>query len=333
MPYFPEKKPEPSGEETKQKKLTEKQSQLLRFCVAILSLLLILYGAVSLIRYIGDLSASRMTSRELREIYNQPTEPPAPAATEETTESSSPETAEDNAAAPSTVQLTASPVPTETPSPLSSADTLQPVAYPDNPNLNVTDRFLKLRKKSKYIVGWLTLDGVDEAVARKDNTFFLNHDALGTRNSNGAIFLDEDISLLTRPYTLIMYGHNMKSGHMFGRLKKYKETAYYHENRIITFDSMYEEGQYAVFAVLEINTVPGTATWYDLWSLDTDSRSDREKAIRKLESRSLHSALLDVQADDQILLLVTCLDGEDERLVVAARRLRKGETPGSLTIR
>ena len=103
MPYFPEKKPEPSGEETKQKKLTEKQSQLLRFCVAILSLLLILYGAVSLIRYIGDLSASRMTSRELREIYNQPTEPPAPEATEETTESSSPETAEDNAAAPSTL--------------------------------------------------------------------------------------------------------------------------------------------------------------------------------------------------------------------------------------
>ena len=129
MPYFPEKKPEPSGEETKQKKLTEKQSQLLRFCVAILSLLLILYGAVSLIRYIGDLSASRMTSRELREIYNQPTEPPAPEATEETTESSSPETAEDNAAAPSTVQLTASPVPTETPSPLSSADTLHPYHF------------------------------------------------------------------------------------------------------------------------------------------------------------------------------------------------------------
>ena len=38
------------------------------------------------------------------------------------------------------------------------------------------------------------------------------------------------------------------------------------------------------------------------------------------------SSALDVQADDQILLLVTCLDGDTERLVVAARRLREGET-------
>ena len=50
-------------------------------------------------------------------------------------------------------------------------------------------------------------------------------------------------------------------------------------------------------------------------------------------SRSIPASLLDVQADDQILLLVTCLDGDDERFVVAARRLRENETADSLDFR
>lgn len=78
-------------------------------------------------------------------------------------------------------------------------------------------------------------------------------------------------------------------------------------------------------AAAEINTVPGTALWYDLYALTTDNRADREKAIRTLEQRSLVRGTAEVQADDQLLLLVTCLDGDAERLVVAARRLREGE--------
>ena len=96
-----------------------------------------------------------------------------------------------------------------------------------------------------------------EAVAQKDNTFFLNHDATEKRNSNGAIFLDSGIFLTTRPYTMNLYGHNMKSGNMFGRLKKNKESAYFYKHRIITFDTLYEDGKYAVFAVMEMDTTPG----------------------------------------------------------------------------
>jgi len=43
---------------------------------------------------------------------------------------------------------------------------------------------------------------VDEAVAQKENTFFLKHDATGKRNGNGAIFLDSDIMLTIRHYTV-----------------------------------------------------------------------------------------------------------------------------------
>ena len=318
MPYYPGKKPEPSGgEEQKQKKLTEKQKRLLRLSVAVLSCCLILYGSVRLILYYADLNASRSISRELQQMNEQETRE-----TEQV--SRIPEQTASPAPSPTTAPETRKPA--EAPDAGAPGDTLQPVPYPDNADLRISDRFLKLRRTSRYIVGWLNVDEVDEAVVQKDNTFFMNHDAKGKKNSNGAIFLDADISLLTRPYTMILYGHNMKSGNMFGRLKKYKDSAYFYKHRIITFDTMYEDGQYAVFSVMEMSTVPGVALWFDLWSLATDSCEKREEAIRTLERRSAVSSILDVQADDQILLLVTCLDGDTERLVVAARRLREGET-------
>ncbi len=323
MPYYPEKKLGTSGEERKQTKMTEKQRRLLRLSVAVFSCLLILYGSGRLVFYYAELNASRDTARELRQIHNQKKQ-------EAESDPRAPELTAQPSISPTAVPER--PMTTETPQPEEDEDTLNPIAYPDNPNLKISERFRKLRKKGKYIIGWLSFDEVDEAVVQKDNTYFLTHDAKGKKNSNGAIFLDFGISLKTRPYTIILYGHNMKSGNMFGRLKKYKESAYFYKHRIITFDTMYEDGQYAVFAVIEMSTIPGVARWYDLWTLTKDSKSDREEAIRAMERLSVISSALDVQADDQILLLVTCLDGDTERLVVAARRLREGETAESLVL-
>ena len=167
MPYYPEKRPIYSREEQKQQKGTEKRKKFLRFCVVVVFCLAIGYGGFRLIRYQSELDASRNTSRELRQIHVE----------EEREE-----------------EVSQSPVRTieeETPAPtdaiaMETADRiLLPIQYPDNPDLTISERFRKLRKKGKYIVGWISFDEVDEAVVKKDNTFFLTHDAKGKKNSNG----------------------------------------------------------------------------------------------------------------------------------------------------
>ena len=332
MPYYPERKPEMSEEvpeerpENPQGARPETDRRLWLALLCFFTVLTV-YGAVQLIGYVLDNTASRSTSRELQQIYEatEPAVTQAPELTEIPSASPGPAT---------TPAPTATPVPPETPDPAEErSNVLPPVPYPDNPELKITDRFSRLRKKSKYIVGWLSLDGVDEAVALKDNTFFLDHDATGKKNINGAIFLEEDTDLRTRPYTIILFGHNMKSGNMFGRLKKYLDRKYLQQHRIIQFDSMYEEGKYAVFAAEKFSTVPGTALYYNLWSLAVNDREKREEAIRRLDILAERDSLLDVQADDQLLLLVTCVGEDTERLVVAARRLRDGETEEHLTLR
>lgn len=313
MPYYPEKRPD-LAEREKLEKAAQQRKKLLRLFIVLPACALIAWGVAGLARYISDLSASRQTSSELREIYDRPEPEPAGLPAEIT---------ETPAPAVTAVPVTAAPAAVETPAP--SSVLLPEVPYPDNPHAVISGRFRDLRKKGKYIVGWLRMADVDEPVVLKDNTYFLDHDAKGKKNVNGAIFMDSSVRLETRPYTVILYGHNMKSGNMFGRLRKFRDISYLQKNRFITFDTLYEDGRYVVFAAAEINTVPGTSAYFDIWSLNDRTTDGRTEALRKLKIRSLHGFTADVQPEDQILLLVTCVEDDDYRFIVAARRLRPGE--------
>ena len=266
---------------------------------------LVIFGAVMLIGYGLDMLSARRTSQELRDVYYHEASP-----------------------TPEIAEITPSPLPIATPGPTvpaSPAPTQTPLArlpsvsYPDNPKLQISSRFKALQKESKYIVGWLTVNSLlDEPVVQKDNEYFLTRDAKGKENVNGALFLDVAVSLKTRPYTLIIYGHNMKSGAMFGSLRNYETSAYYHYNPFITFDTLYEEGRYVIFAIANINIV-------DFYSLKSDNERERQTVCQTLVSSSVHTCNIDVQPSDQLLVLSTCVDNDNERRVVVARRIRDGE--------
>ncbi len=314
MPYFPPR-PEPGPQNPPQQQPEPgprnpppRRRPALRQAVFCVSLLLAVYGAIRLAGYGVELLSSRRTAQELREFAAEPDE------TVSVLPSAVPETPEP---APSA----ASAAPPEGQNILS--EKLPPVEYPNGYAL--VPRIQKLRKKSEYIIGWLTMESVYEPVVQKDNSFFLDHDAAGKRNSNGAIFMDQDTPLLTRPYTILLYGHNMKSGAMFGSLRKYEDYSWCFRHRVFQFDTLYEEGQYVIFAVETISLTPGKSRYCSLAALCSPDRETRKRTLDVIRNHSLHGAMADVNEEDQVLVLVTCVGDDDERLIVAARRLREGE--------
>ena len=292
-----------------------------RVLVALLGLAVAVFGLVKLIGYGVDLLSSRRTAEDLREVYYaDPTFEPIPV-TEAPTQTPAPTPEETPAVTPAvTFAPTPSPIPR-----------LPSVGYPNNPKLTVSSRFKALRKESKYIVGWLSIHRMlDEAVVQRDNVYYMDHDALGNQNVNGALFLDSGISLKTRPYTYIIYGHNMKSGAMFGSLRNYENSAFYHNDPFITFDTMYETGRYVIFAVGSVSTEEYWRNYVDFYALRSSSIPERQAAIDALIAASVHTCTIDVQPDDQLLVLVTCVEKDEDRWVVVARRVRDGEDEAAL---
>ena len=282
-----------------------------------------------LVSYAGDYVRSARISAELRKIYeeNLPTE-----------------------ALPTEVLLTEAPPATDTPyvvmayaetpmaqpveTPVPTIDPLatpEPKPYPLNPYKVISERFRKLRRQNEDIVGWLTLgELLSEAVVQRDNSYYLRRDYRGYHNINGAIFLDEDCGLSTRPHTMILYGHNMKTGAMFGCLRNYENLIYYHNSPFVTFDTMYEDGRYVIFSVAEVSLDARSRVFSGFYRLTYCTNMERAAIIDELCRLSKHTCTVDVNADDQILLLVTCVGDDTDRRVVAARRVRDDESEDQL---
>lgn len=299
--------------------------QLIHIMGAVLMTIFV-FSAVQLIGYGVDYASAKLASDELRHAYYDPDEMAVSTDVPQDTPVPEVTLAPGIAQATEAVTQEVTAVPTSAP-----VQRLEPVKYPNNPYRITSERFQKLKRQNNDIVGWLSIEGmIDEAVVQRDNEYYLNRDYRGYHNVNGAIFLDENCDLRTRPYTLMLYGHNMKSGLMFGGLRNYENPTYYHNNPFITFDTAYEDGRYVVFSVATISLDPANWRFVNLSWLISSSASLRSKAISSLNRFSVYKNGIDVQPEDQLLLLVTCVDEQTDRRIITARRIRDDETEESL---
>lgn len=263
-------------------------------------------GQKSRAGYIGDYAKSRRAAQEMRRLYYAEETP---------------------AMSPAAAQPAPSPVPEAMPDPA----VLEKVPYPQNLNATVQPKFQALQQKNGDVVGWLKIGtSLDEAVVQRDNVYYLTRDWQEQKNSNGALFMDQETEWATRPYTLMIYGHNMKSGAMFGRLRSFEKHEYYQNHAIITFDSAYEDGRYVVLAVGTYSLNSEDPHFLNLSNLASGAVALRAEEIERLMAGAWLSSPVDVQAKDQLLLLITCVDDEQERRILTARRVREGEEEAAL---
>ena len=101
-------------------------------------------------------------------------------------------------------------------------------AAKDTPNESI----LELRRQNPDIVGWLTVPhtGIDYPFARADdNKKYLRRGLDGKSATAGTIFMDYRSAEDFTDFQTILYGHNMKSGTMFGTLKQFGQNGFLNE--------------------------------------------------------------------------------------------------------
>lgn len=99
---------------------------------------------------------------------------------------------------------------------------------------NILSKFVQLYEENQDFVGWLRIPGtkIDYPVMSKsdDNNYYLDKNFKKQYDKNGLLILDYRNEIqkdkVTGPQNFIIYGHNMRTGVMFGTLKNYKEKAF-----------------------------------------------------------------------------------------------------------
>lgn len=164
-------------------------------------------------------------------------------------------------------------------------------------------------------IGYFYMPSIDARypmVQTTNNDFYLDHTFNKTSNKNGCLFEDNRIKGGITASHVIIYGHNMKNGSMFGKLNRYKDQAFWSTEGndvfyLYTQDKMME---YRIFSVYISEPVSDTYT-FNFSSLDL-----MRSYAQARKSESLYDTGVDLSNATQVVTLSTCTDKGDQRLIV-----------------
>lgn len=210
---------------------------------------------------------------------------------------------------------------------------------PEEVQLVMLPEYEVLYSQNEDFIGWLRIEDtvIDYPVMQslEDENYYLSRDFYGKENSNGCLILDNDstagIGTIEHEYAqgvapstnLIIHGHTMKSGQMFGNLKLYQDQEYGLSHNIICFDSLYEKRMYELIAVFYSQVYyqsDDVFKYYQFFRADTQEEFD--DWYNNITNMSLYDTGVVAEFGDEFITLSCCAyHVEDGRFVVVAKRI------------
>ena len=171
------------------------------------------------------------------------------------------------------------------------------------------------------IVAELEIPSLDlkEAVAKtSDNDYYLSHDLLKEEKVIGATFTDYRIQDLNTAKQINIYGHNAVSYDVpFKKLENYQDEEFFYNNLDIILRTDKQEFRYLIFAVKAIQLGE------DEHMIISRTGQRFLDHVNILRTNTIHDTNIEITADDDLLVLQTCLYNPGNRkLLVIAKKLK-----------
>ena len=198
----------------------------------------------------------------------------------------------------------------------------------------INEAFKELLEINPDTVGWLKVGEIaDYPVVKRDNDFYLLHNFKGEYDTNGTIFITQDNVLRPRDTVLLIFGHHMNSGKMFGKLVRYMHEDYMREFPLIQFHTIYadekeNESWYIPVSFFSASMEEGEEGYFDVLPMFFETEKEHDAYLKTIKERSVWKAPTDVTKEDNLIMLITCsYDLTDSRYLLICRQLREDETP------
>ena len=203
--------------------------------------------------------------------------------------------------------------------------TPESAAAPTVESTAILPQYRALYEENPDLVGWLRIDGtnINNVVMFAPDTpgKYLHMDFYGKWSYRGTLYVAENCDVRTADNILI-YGHHMKDGSMFGSLISYKDAAFRVAHPIVQFDTLYASHSYEVVAAIETE-IPAEGSdafrYYDC--VGTDAQQFAQYCAFIEENRCYDTGIT-IQPGDRLLTLSTCAyHTANGRFLVVARQI------------
>lgn len=180
--------------------------------------------------------------------------------------------------------------------------------------------FDSLKKQNKDIVGYLKVNNtkIDYIVVKgNDNNYYLTHNFKKESSIAGWVFATYQNRMDGTDKNIVIFGHNMRDGSMFGTLKNVLKKEWYNNDNNLKIKLITEQGTftYQVFSIYQVKAEDYYIQTY------FDSDNEYSKFLETITKRSIKSFNIKLDKDDKILTLSTCSMTGKERVVVHAKKI------------
>lgn len=190
------------------------------------------------------------------------------------------------------------------------------------------DKYGKLYERNHDFAGWLSIEDTNinypVMYTPFDPQHYLRKNFDGDYDIGGMLFIDYRCAISPASTDIIIYGHHMNNGTMFGPLMDFQDADYLKAHSTVTFDTIYRPGTYKIFASFQAVAYDDDSTrfkYYDF--IDAASEEELNDYLNNIKALSLYYDEDNAPVfGDEIITLSTCdYYTEDGRFAVLAKRI------------
>lgn len=164
-------------------------------------------------------------------------------------------------------------------------------------------------------IGYIYIPSIDcrlPMVQGDDNDYYLTHTFNKEYSANGCLFEDYRINGGLSSSQIIIYGHNMRNGAMFGKLKNYQDYSFWNNsgNDVLYIYTGNVIKEYKIFSCYISEAISDTYT-FNFPTLE----SMRDYAVN-MKAKSMYDTGVDVSTATQVITLSTCTNDGEQRFIV-----------------
>lgn len=195
---------------------------------------------------------------------------------------------------------------------------------------SIVNPYTEIFAQNEDMAAWLSVADtkMDYPVMQtmENETYYIDKDFYGNPDKAGCLLLDTDSSLEQEGTTnLIIHGHNMKAGTMFGELEKYQEEEYGKAHKDIVLYTLGDKREYQVISAFYSQVFYQTDTCFKYYNFfEAKTEDEFLDFYDNIKSMSLYDTGVTAELGDSFITLSTCsYHVEDGRFVVIAKEVNR----------
>lgn len=195
----------------------------------------------------------------------------------------------------------------------------------------VVNPYANLFEQNEDMIAWIQIDDtkIDLPIVQtpEDEDKYLLLDFEGNYNVNGTLLMDTDSDASKPSTNIIVHGHNMKSGEMFGDLDLYADETYAKEHEIITVFYQGVKKEYQVMSTFYSQVYKKTDTVFKFYKFfEATNLEEFNDYYENCKQLALFDTGVEAEFGDEFLTLSTCAyQVENGRFVVVAKMINEEE--------